>query len=317
MRKVLVTGASGFVGSRVVESLQRRGFAVHAVSRSSRDTSGNMVWHRADLLDEADAAGLVRDVAATHWLHLCWYTEPAKYWHAAENLHWVATTMRMAEQFRAAGGRRIVVAGSCAEYDWSYGYFREDATPLSPRTTYGRCKHALHELLQAFAASYDLELAWGRIFHVFGPHERPDRLIPSIVLALLGGRDAVCTHGDLLRDFLHVADVAEAFAHLVDIGYLGAVNICSGIPVAIRSVAEIAAAQLGARGRVRYESPPASDDQPQLIVGDNRKLVHLGWRPKFGLIDGVEDTVRWWVSSRAVLPGPPDNPEPRAKPGPD
>src|SRR5437763_607652 len=146
----------------------------------------------------------------------------------------------------STGPTRAVLAGTCAEYDWSYGFCSEGVTPLAPQTLYGTAKHALRQVAEAFASQAGLSLAWGRIFFVYGPREDERRLVASVARALLAGEEAPTSEGSQLRDFLHVDDVAGAFAALLDAeGVTGAVNIGSGVPVSVRAVVEEVARAAG------------------------------------------------------------------------
>lgn len=91
-----------------------------------------------------------------------------------------------------------------------------------------------------------MSAAWGRIFHLFGPHEPPGRLVPAVVMALLKGEPARCTHGRQIRDFLHVEDVAAAFVALLTSDVRGTVNIGSGEPISLRHLVTRLAATVGA-----------------------------------------------------------------------
>jgi nucleoside-diphosphate-sugar epimerase len=247
------------------------------------------------LLDQHEAHALVTTIAGSHWLHLAWYVEPGKFWNSPENFRWVQATLGIAETFHASGGRRLVAAGTCAEYDWNYGYCREDVTPLVPVAPYGKCKHALHRLLETYGEAYGLQVAWGRIFHLYGPHEARGRLFSSIAESLLRGEEARCTHGDQIRDFLHVEDVAAAFACLASSEATGAINIGSSQPVRIREVAEILAREMGRPELLRLGVMQPQPDDPPFIVADNRRLLALGWKQRYSLLQGIAQTAQWWI----------------------
>ena len=91
-------------------------------------------------------------------------------------------------------------------------------TPLTPDTLYGTAKHALHVIADAWARQVGVELAWGRVFHLYGPHEHPDRLVPGLARAMLRGEIAPCSHGRQVRDFLYVPELGDAFAALLASG---------------------------------------------------------------------------------------------------
>ena len=300
MSTVLVTGADGFIGRHALPLLLERGFEVHATSLRPDAPSGDGVsWHAADLLLPEDVQRLFERVRPSHLLHFAWYAVPGRFWTSAENHRWVRATLDVLERFAANGGRRVVAAGSCAEYDWSAGVCAEGSTPLRPSTTYGLCKRVTGELLGSFAGTHGLSAAWGRVFHLHGPGEQPPRLVPSVIEALLRGEPALCSHGEQIRDFLHVEEVADAFVALLASDVTGAVNIASGVPVRIREVVAHLAASLGADDLVRLGALPAAESDPPVLLADVRRLRdEVGWRPRYSPTEGLDRTIQWWVESR-------------------
>jgi nucleoside-diphosphate-sugar epimerase len=199
------------------------------------------------------------------------------------------------------GGRRIVAAGTCAEYDWRYGYCAERVTPLAPATLYGTCKHALQRILEAYAAQANLSAAWGRLFFLYGPHEHESRLVASVIRAMLRAEPARSSHGRQVRDFLHTLDAADAFAALLDSDVTGALNIASGQPVSLREVIAEVAAQLSAERLVALGALPAPPNEPPLLVADVRRLTEeVGWRPRYALRAGLAATIAWWRDELAL-----------------
>jgi nucleoside-diphosphate-sugar epimerase len=279
---VLVTGASGFVGRQSLGPLEARGYEVHAVGR--RDV---------DLLDADATRRRVAELRPTHLLHFAWYAEPGAFWDSPENARWEAAGVALLDAFATAGGTRAVVAGSCAEYDWTGdGLLSEGSTPLAPRTAYGRAKNALH----AEAAQIDVSLGWGRIFFLYGPHEDERRLVASVARSLLSGAPARTTHGRQQRDFLHVADAGDAFAALLDSDVEGAVNVGSGAAVPVSEVVQRVAALVGRPDLVELGTLEAPADEPPLLVADLARLRdEVGWKPARTLADGLRDTVEWWA----------------------
>src|SRR6185437_8481597 len=205
MKRLLITGATGFVGRPALELLVRNGYELHAVARKRQPAHPGVQWHTWDLHDENSVPTLFADVKPTHMLHFAWYAEHRKYWTAPENVDWLEASLAMMRAFKHYGGHRIVVAGTCAEYAWdTNGFCTEGVTPLRPRTLYGNCKNALQASLSAYSREVGLSSAWGRIFFPYGPHEYPSRLVPSVIRSLLKGEVARCTSGEQIRDFIHV-----------------------------------------------------------------------------------------------------------------
>ncbi|WP_017715484.1 NAD-dependent epimerase/dehydratase family protein [Kamptonema formosum] len=299
MKRVLLTGATGFIGRHCLPLLSARAGEVHAVSRKAPQPNRQDInWHQADLLDSQQVSNLIAKVQPTHLLHFAWFAVPGKYWTALENFRWVQASLDLLQAFAQYGGQRVVMAGTCAEYDWRYGYCCERVTPLLPASAYGICKHALHLMLEAFSAQTGLSAAWGRIFFVYGPHEHPCRLVPSVICSLLRGEKAHCSHGNQIRDFLPVWDVAQACVTLLESQVSGAVNIASGQPVALREIIYKIAEKMGRPDLIHLGSLPTPASDTHLLVADVSRLTdEVGWSPSSDLDAGLEKTIEWWRAS--------------------
>jgi nucleoside-diphosphate-sugar epimerase len=314
LKRVLVTGAGGFIGRSSIAPLKRMGFEVHAVFSGAAPgpvptpLSGAFT-HVADLLSERDVDALLKRVAPTHLLHFAWIATPGVYWHSADNFRWLAASQSLLRGFRALGGIRVVMAGSSAEYDWSQASVcSETSSPMAdestPLTPYAASKIALQKALAQFARDEHLSSAWGRIFFQFGPHEHPDRLVPSVIRHLLMNQEALCTHGRQIRSFLHVADVGAAFAQLLESDVQGPVNIGSDERIALADLIDRIALEIGRPDLVRLGARSAPADEPPLLVPDVRRLrEEVHWRPEFSLNEGLRDAIGWWRGQLGV-PGP-------------
>lgn len=299
-RRVLVTGASGFIGRRTLAPLVERGFDVHAVTRGRLEVEGVTV-HAADLLDAPVRKALVESVAASHLLHLAWYAEPGAFWTARENASWVAATVGLVDDFAGAGGQRATLAGSCAEYDWSASQPLAEDAPLAPATFYGICKDATRRVAEGLAAATDLSVAWGRIFFLYGPGEDPRRLVGGVARALAAGERAGTSPGTQRRDFLHVDDVAGAFTALSDSDVAGPVNIASGEATPVRSIAECLAQECGRPDLLDVGALPDRAGDPDELVADIGRLRdEVGFSPARSLAEGLADTARWWLDQPAT-----------------
>lgn len=292
MKRVIVTGASGFIGRHALPALEQRDYEVHGLDLpgSRAMTSGKTVWHDVDLLDSAAVERTLREISATHLLHFAWFVRHGAYWTAAENLDWVAASLHLLRAFHRAGGQRAVVAGTCAEYDWAAlsGPCIEEKTPRGPQSLYGTAKDALRSVLAAFSATWSMEWAWGRIFLVYGPGEHPARLVPSLIHSLARGERARCRSANLVRDLMHVGDCGRAFAHLLDSAVSGPVNVASGLPVSLGDVGREIALQCHAEDRLDLEDQPCSAAVPAYLVADTARLQSgVGFVPQFSLRDGI------------------------------
>ena len=293
MARVIVTGGTGFIGRQVVARLLAQG-ATPVVMTMRVDVELPPGAHSIEV-DLTDSDAVTAAVAASDCdalIHLAWQPVVRGLWSAPENVAWVRHSLHLAEAFMAAGGKQMVFAGSCGEYDWTGGLCAEEVTPLRPSTLYGGCKLALFAILEPLAREAGVALAWGRAFFVYGPGEHPSRLGASVVGALLDGQPALCSHGMQLRDYLHVADVAEGFVSLLEGGHEGAYNLASGHPIRVRDLIEALAEAAGRPDLVELGAREAPAHEPPLIVADMTKTHSvLDWRPRFDLQSGAQDTV--------------------------
>jgi nucleoside-diphosphate-sugar epimerase len=302
-KRVLVTGAGGFIGRWSVPALLRSGYEVHAVlsGRSDRKVPeqlrGSEV-HCADLLSETATNELLAEVAATHLLHFAWIATPGLYWNSEENFKWVSASERLLRAFHARGGTRVMMAGSCAEYDWSRVQECDELqSPLAASSPYAACKIALQKSLGDFGRREEVSTVWGRIFFQFGPYEHPDRLVPSVIRNLLLNREAPCSHGKQIRSFFHVADVGAAFAAVLDSTVEGPINIGSNQRIALSDLINRIGEQIGRPELLRPGARPAPAQEPAVLVPLTTRLSDdVRWRPRFTLESGLSDTIAWWRS---------------------
>lgn len=288
--RVLLTGASGFIGQHCLEQLLNNGHQVYAIARNPLSIPGP-IWKAVDLLSPGAPSQLISTVKPEAVLHLAWCTTPETYWSSPENLLWLQSSLELLTAIANSGCRRVVMVGTCAEYDWTSGVCSEDRTALQPATLYGMSKLSLFNALQRFAGSTDLSWCWTRVFYVYGPHEHPKRLIPSVITSLLHGHEPRISIGEEARDLLHVADVASALVAVLQSSLCGPVNIGSASAVRLRDVVVSIARKLDRPELIRFDT--VSTAVPS-IVAENKILGSTGWRPRYTTDSGLDQTISWW-----------------------
>jgi nucleoside-diphosphate-sugar epimerase len=304
MKRILVTGAGGFVGRHCLPELLARGFEVHGTLSPRaqapafpRQVADHIAWHAVDLLDHHAVHRMVQRVRPTHLLHLAWITTPGEYWTSPINHAWATASLQLLWSFRDARGERVVMTGSCAEYDCRTGICSESSTPIRPASAYGKAKHVVHRLLDEESAKTGLSAAWARLFFLYGPHGDPSRLPRAVIEPLLRGEPAPCSVGESQRDYLYITDAAAAICAVADSPLTGSINIASGQRTQVADMIRSCGQILGREELLNWGAHPSANEPP-LIVGDVGRLqTELGWFPKVNLAEGLVMTIEW---SRAM-----------------
>jgi nucleoside-diphosphate-sugar epimerase len=295
--RLLVTGASGFLGQACLRALAGSGHEVIATHRGRVPPGApdGVTWVETDLTDGAAIGALCTAQRPTHLLALAWYMGPGNQ-QSLENFRWMQHSIDLLFAFAEAGGARVAFCGSCMEYDWRIETpFIEDVTPLDPQSAYGAAKAGLHKAFGPLCEGLGLSGAWGRPFFLYGPAENRRRLAADVIVSLLEGHEVLCTHGRQRRDFLHVDDVADAMLRLLFGSYEGALNIGSGRAIPLAELIGEVARQIGRPELIRLGARETRPGDPDLVEADATRLRQvLGWTPRFDLQSGIADTIAWW-----------------------
>lgn len=269
---VLMTGATGFVGRQVLRSLAERGCRVRVVVRAGSEgrlpklDAIERVIATADLWSEQAAwwAQACRDVDIV--IHVAWYAEPGKYLRSPRNSECLAGSLRLAEGAAAVRVRRFIGVGSCFEYDLDVGTLSV-AAPLKPTTPYATAKVAAYQALSQSLPAMGIEFAWCRLFYLFGEGEDERRLVSYLHARLRAGEPALLTSGTQIRDYLDVREAGRIMANVALGQTQGPVNICSGVAVTVRALAERIADQYGRRDLLCFGARPDNLVDPPRVVG--------------------------------------------------
>lgn len=270
MSRIVVTGATGFVGLPVAERLVAAGHDLCCVIRSG--STENLNGLDATIVECDDVFAQTPEwwadllAGADTLVHLAWYAEPGKYLTSDRNLDCLAGTLAMARGAVAARLRRFVGIGTCFEYDLSFGELSVD-TPLDPGTPYAAAKVAAFVMLRSWLGINGIEFLWARLFYLYGEREDARRLVPYLHRKMQAGEIAELTSGTALRDYMDVSDAADMLVSDIIGNRTGPVNICSGKGVTIRELAETIADSYGRRDLLRFGARQENLTDPPRVVG--------------------------------------------------
>jgi UDP-glucose 4-epimerase len=292
-QKVLVTGASGFIGSHLCRSLTNQGAEVYALSRAfHKDDAANPHWMQVDLEDAASPRDLVGALHPNVVIHL------ASQAVGSRDLEFVlpvfrsnlVTTINLLTAAAKIGCQRIVVAGSLEEPD------QHDPQP-TPSSPYAASKWASSTYARMFHALYRTPVVIARLFMTYGPGQKDiQKLVPYTVLSLLQGKPPKLSSGNRLVDWIYVEDVVEgllAAALATDLDGC-TVELGSGRLTSIRSVVEKIERLVGSDTKPIFGALPDRAMEQTRMADTNTTYERLGWKPITSLDEGLKRTVEWY-----------------------
>ena len=313
-KRVVITGADGFIGSHLSEALVRAGANVTALAQyNSFDSAGwlddvdsdiraNMTIVRGDIRDAWQMQTLCADADTVFHLAALIaipfsYEAPASY--VATN---VTGTVNVLNACRAADVRRVVHTSTSEVYGTAQIRPIRESHPLQGQSPYSASKIGADMIAESFFRSFDVPVVTLRPFNTYGPRQSERAVIPTVVRQAL---DPACPDiriGDRTpeRDFNFVGDTVAAFlaAARMDDAHLGKTfNAGSGRMVTIGETVELIAAITGGDKAIVEEAArkrPAKSEVMALMADASALTAASGWQPQITLEDGLEETVNWW-----------------------
>lgn len=277
-RRILLTGATGFVGRQVLKSLQERGADVRIVVRGGRRLpvgfaigNSNTIFS-PDIFSEDEHWWCATCQSIDAVVHAAWYAEPGRYLLSSKNIDCLSGTLALAKGAVSAGVRRFVGVGSCFEYAFSNEPLTVDAR-IEPLTPYAAAKVAAYLTLSRWLVSVNVGFAWCRLFYLFGDGEDERRLVPYLRAKLKAGEPAELTSGQQVRDFMDVCDAGQLIARVALGEMQGAINICSGMPLTVRNLALRIADEFGRRDLLRFGVRQGNVTDPPYVVGERTEVL--------------------------------------------
>jgi NAD dependent epimerase/dehydratase len=311
-RKVLVTGADGFIGSHLVEALQQHGCEVRAfVFYNSLGSWGWLDTLPPQKQKELDVfAGDIRDPNGVRVamegcdavFHLAALIGIPFSYHSPDS--YVDTnikgTLNVLQAARSSKAQRVLVTSTSEVYGSAQYAPIDEKHPFQGQSPYSATKIGADRLAESFYRSFDTPVTIVRPFNTYGPRQSARAVIPTVITQLLSGETELRLGSvSPTRDFNHVSDTVRGFIALAEAdGALGEeVNIASGIEYSIGDIAQRLVAEINPSARIVVAEDRIRPDKSEVVrlIGDNRKIRSLtSWEPAFGMDDGLKDTIGWF-----------------------
>lgn len=310
-KKVLITGADGFIGSHLTQRCIAEGARVRAfVYYNSFGTWGWLDTLPKGTLDKHEVfSGDIRDFSCVHEackdvdivFHLAALISIPYSYKAPESF--IATnitgTTNVLQAARMLGVKKVISTSTSEIYGTAQYVPIDEAHPVNPQSPYAATKSAADAMAISFHRSFDLPVTVLRPFNTFGPRQSARAVIPTIISQILSGRKSIKL-GNLksTRDLNYIDNTIDAFIRLaqVDQGYGEVFNTGSGVEVSIGEVADIIQKILGTKIKIERDSQrlrPAKSEVERLVCSCERLKALTGWKPEVTLEQGLRKTCAW------------------------
>jgi dTDP-6-deoxy-L-talose 4-dehydrogenase (NAD+) len=270
LKKVLITGGTGFVGQQIVKALLHRKIEITLVVRKGKEKDAKELCSTANVISSdnifseneqwwASACASIDTV-----VHSAWHVEPGKYLESKKNLECLVGSLALVGGAGVAKVKRFIGIGTCFEYKMSNSRITVEA-PLRPLSTYAASKVALYTFCSEFLPKQKIEFAWCRLFYLYGEGEKPGRLGSYIRDQLTENKKAQIKGASLVRDFMDVKDAGKAIVRIALGRSSGQFNICSGVPLTVKKFAEGIADQQGKGNLLDFQNTQDSKETPCIV----------------------------------------------------
>ena len=296
MKKLLITGASGFIGRHVVEKLVKTNeYDVTAVISGKRDVafSDCVLVERADLLNSKECENLFLKIQPQVCCHFAWDLGKGGFLTSDKNLDWLQASIHLAKLFVDNCGEKFFFAGSSSDYGMGDKGNAEDFINTE-YSLYGQCKLAFEQVAKNYCLNRNVTFITGRYFSVYGPWDlRLDAAIPTAISSMMQGKDFTCKAPNNLWDFVYVRDCANATVELLSSGNTGEYNIASGQPIRMKEAFSVIARELRTEHLLHFDE---KNCYPAFLTADISKLKNTISFAPISFEQGIRETIQWWRS---------------------
>ena len=303
MKTILVTGGTGKIGELILKNIDKNKFNIHLITRKNISVK-EISTHNCNLLNEGTCQKLISEIKPTHLLHLAWITAHNNFWNSEENIIWENNSKILLREFAENGGEKAIIAGTCAEYDWNEKSYIEGETDLNPHSLYGKSKNSLFKYTKKLSEKYDMKYSWGRIFFLYSNHDNPNKLIPYVIKNLFEKKiPEIKSNCNLIRDYIHVEDIASIFLLLLNSDFEGPINIGTGKGLSIKEIINKIAIKLNFKSiyELNKKLNYTNEIKYPYVAADISKLKNqLKWVEPKDFDTRLEELINYWIQNKCI-----------------
>ena len=285
MKKVFLTGGTGLIGTQTIPFLQKAGFEIYALTLDENKSENGIRYVKGNLFDKIQIDNLLSEIMPEYMLHYAWLSTGL--FNDNSNFDFLTSSIDLLKSFAKYGGKRVVMAGTYAEY----GYHNEtlkETMPAEPINIYSQCKDFVHQIAEAYCQNNNISFGWGRIFSAFGKEKDPRRLTSDVINHLKNNQEVVIRSGSLVRDYIYTKDIAAAFVKFLESDVNGVVNICTGKDTSIHDYV-MKIAQIMEKENLVVFNEQKSPQQVRVIGDPTRLNKEVGFEPQYSIQQAIEE----------------------------
>lgn len=285
MKKVFLTGGTGLIGTQTIPFLQKAGFEIYALTLDENKSENGIKYVKGNLFDKIQIDNLLSEIRPEYMLHYAWLSTGL--FNDNSNFDFLTSSIDLLKSFAKYGGKRVVMAGTYAEY----GYHNEtlkETMPAEPINIYSQCKDFVHQIAESYCQNNNISFGWGRIFSAFGKEKDPRRLTSDVINHLKNNQEVVIRSGSLVRDYIYTKDIAAAFVKFLESDVNGVVNICTGKDTSIHDYV-MKIAQIMEKENLVVFNEQKSPQQVRVVGEPTRLNKEVGFTPKYSIEQALKE----------------------------
>lgn len=282
MPKIAILGSNGFLGTPIFDAFKKEGWEVIPFSRTIKRNLP-AIDQAVNIFDESSLQIALAWSKPDVVLSTAWVTEHGKFWSSTSNPAYRDATLRFAELSFKSGVETFIGLGTMSEYGLSPGLCNSEITPVVATDIYSKSKIETGLQLLDIGEKYGKRTNWARIFQAFGPNEKVQRFVPSLIESLKRDESFNIRTPDYKMDWIHTADIASAIIFTIENDLNHFVDIGTGVGTTVKELSELICLELGFNNSLLSFENQISGDERMIVVDPSTQILSSGWKPEASL----------------------------------